>query len=160
MENKITNSKQLEPEAEPQAQLQLQPQPQTLQHIYNNRLPDPDYYYGPSGCIQLDANSGYVAGTIRIGKKLEHTKINMNQEYYVKCKIFGEQRADLVVKFINHHVSLVIAYRQRRFSSKDKHNDWYQVPPDYYWFKSWYNNTYIDIYQTQLCFHIEDILMC
>lgn len=146
---------QQEPQIQPQLQLQLQP----IQDIYNYRLPDPSNYYGCE-LTKLNENCGYVSGTIRIGKKIKYTEIKMNQEYYVKCKIYGEPRADLVLKFINHYKLLVIAYRKRRSDSKDKHNNWYQIPPDYYMKSSWFSEKYIDIYQPPLCFHIGDILMC
>ena len=161
MGNRIAKPKQTELQPEPQLQPELQPQPQLqpIQDIYNYLLPDPSNYYGCE-LTKLNENCGYVSGTIRIGKKIKYTEIKMNQEYYVKCKIYGEPRADLVIKFINHYKLLVIAYRKRRSDSKDKHNNWYQIPPDYYMQSSWFDEKYIDIYKPPLCFHIEDILMC
>lgn len=153
-----------QPEVHPvvpeQPEVQEMPVQPVQQIQYYNRLPDPDNYYGPSGCIKLDEKCGYVSGTIRIGEKLKDTEINIDNIYYVKCKIFGERRFDLVAKFINNDVLLIIACRQRRSDNEHQHNNWYQVPSDYYWKLSLHSKENIDIYKTRLCFNIGTILMC
>ena len=168
MGNRIANykpqkiEKLLDQEDEPEPELQPQPelQPEPVQNIYKYRLPDLSNYHRPSGLIELDENCGYVSGTIRISEKLKDTEIEINIIYYMKCRIMGERRSDLVVKFIDFNTLLIIASRDRRSDSKDKHNNWYKVPLDYYWKFSSYQLKYMDIYQPPPCFHIEDILIC